>query len=119
MVESVQNHDYTGSNIATSLECRELALDFANAEYSHCFREASHSFSIRSSSFWETQKNTGEVTGQVEKGTSKQPNLINGRANRRSLQPMAGTRHPGPLLAPFDQQEKYATSYHLSVQDKS
>nr|XP_020176446.1 uncharacterized protein LOC109762044 [Aegilops tauschii subsp. strangulata] len=61
VVESVQNQDYTGSNTATILECRELALDFANAEYSHCFREAneaahilaSHSFSNRSSSFWE------------------------------------------------------------------
>jgi hypothetical protein len=63
VVESLQNPDgYAGSNIATMMECRQLALDFANTVYSHCLREANeaahilacNSFSNRTSSLWES-----------------------------------------------------------------
>lgn len=63
VVESLQNPDgYVGSNISTMMECRQLALDFANTAYSHCLREAneaahilaSSSFSNRTFSFWES-----------------------------------------------------------------
>lgn len=59
-MESVQNpDDYVGPNTAMVMECRQLALDFAMVDYSHCLREANevahglaqNSFSEKTSMF--------------------------------------------------------------------
>ena len=61
VVESVQNPDaHAGLDAVMVAECKQIALDFASVEYSHCFREANEvahtlaqkSFSDKSFIFW-------------------------------------------------------------------
>jgi hypothetical protein len=63
VVESVKNPDaYVGHDVATVLEYKQLSLDFASVEYSHCPREANevahelaqNSFRDNTSMFWDS-----------------------------------------------------------------